>query len=178
MSTAPAQPSSAPVDWRRRLVVAGAVLVALVVVYLVGSATVPRWWAQRVGDQVQGSLTAGVLVGLFYGFVFTFLPLVLLWAAFRVFGSWRARAGALALALLLAAPNLMTLGIVLGNGNAAHAGDRILDVEAPAFRGASLAGALAAVLGIAAVWYLLFSRRRARTQARRGARSADEGSAR
>ena len=55
----------------------------------------------------------------------------------------------IAFAVLLAIPNLLTLGIVLGVGNAAHAGDRILDVEAPAFRGASLAGALIAV-GLAA----------------------------
>jgi hypothetical protein len=69
--------------------------------------------------------------------------------------------------VLLAAPNLLTLGIVLGNGNGAHAGDRILDVEAPAFRGATLAGALIAAGCLAAAWYLLFSRRRAWRRAER-----------
>jgi hypothetical protein len=68
--------------------------------------------------------------------------------------------------VLLALPNLFTLGIVFGPGNAAHAGDRTLDVEAPGFRGASLAGALLAVAAIGFVWYLLSSRRRARTELR------------
>ena len=66
---------------------------------------------------------------------------------------------ALALAVLLAIPNLMTLGIVLGTGNAAHAGDRILDVEAPAFRGATLVGALIALGMVGFVGYLVVSRR-------------------
>jgi hypothetical protein len=56
----------------------------------------------------------------------------------------------------------MTLGIVLGRGNAAHAGDRILDVEAPAFRGGTLAGALLAAALVLLIGYLVTSRRRAR----------------
>jgi hypothetical protein len=55
----------------------------------------------------------------------------------------------------------MTLGIVLGTGSGAHAGDRILDVEAPGFRGATLAGALIATGLVAVAWYLISSRRRA-----------------
>jgi hypothetical protein len=116
---------------------------------------------------VQGSITAGTLVGLFYGFVFTLVPLALLWAAFRLFGSWKLRLGALVVAALVAAPNLLTLGIVLGTGSGAHAGDRVLDVEAPGFRGASLIGALAAAAAIGAAWYLLASRRRAWARAER-----------
>ena len=65
-------------------------------------------------------------------------------------------------AFVLAIPNLMTLGIVLGRGNAAHAGERILDVEAPAFRGATLAGVLIALAMGAFVGYLIASRERAR----------------
>ena len=56
----------------------------------------------------------------------------------------------------------MTLGIVLGTGNAAHAGERILDVEAPAFRGATLAGALIALGMIGFVAFLMMSRRESR----------------
>jgi len=70
-------------------------------------------------------------------------------------------------ALLVAVPNLLTLGIVLGTGSGSHAGDRILDVEAPAFRGATLAGALIAAGLIAIVWYLGASRRRAWRRAER-----------
>lgn len=163
------------IDWRRRLVVAGVVVVALVLAWLVVAATVPRWWAQRIGDQVGGSITHGVLVGLFYGFVFTLVPLAVLGLVLW----WRPSAKVVALgtgvAVLLALPNLMTLGIVVGTGNAAHAGDRILDVEAPAFRGASLAGALLAAALLGGVAYLVVSRGRARAEARRArARAAGE----
>lgn len=164
--TAPHEQADGP-NWRRRLLIAGAVLVLLLAAGFGASATVPRWWAHRVGDQIDGSITAGVLVGLFYGFLFTLLPLAVLAAVLPWRRTWKAIAVALAAALLLALPNVMTLGIVLGRGNAAHAGDRVLDVEAPAFRGASLVGALLAVAFAAFVAYLLVSRKRARVSARR-----------
>ena len=104
---------------------------------LIASATIPRWWAQHVGDQIEGSIVTGTFVGLFYGFVFTALPFLVLAAVMRWRRTVRAIAIAIVLAVVLAIPNLMTLGIVLGRGNAAHAGERILDVEAPAFRGAA-----------------------------------------
>src|SRR5690606_18890886 len=62
------------------------------------------------------------------------------------------------LALIFAIPNLMTLTVVLGGNNAAHAGERIMDVDAPAFRGASLAGAILAVLIFLPVVYLVVRR--------------------
>ena len=127
--------SERDVDWGRRALWIGALLVLLVVALLAASATVPRWWAHRVGDQVDGSITQGTLLGLFYGFVFTFVPILVLVLILRWRRTPRAIAVALLLAIVLALPNLMTLGIVLGRGNAAHAGDRVLDVEAPAFRG-------------------------------------------
>jgi hypothetical protein len=153
-------------DWKRKLVVTALVVVGVLLLALVASATIPRWWAQRIGDQVDGSIVAGTLVGLFYGFVFTVLPLLVLGAVLRWKRTWRALVMAAAFAVLLAIPNLLTLGIVLGTGNAAHAGDRILDVEAPAFRGASLAGALLAAGLILFVAYLVYSRGRARDEAR------------
>jgi hypothetical protein len=156
-----AEPRTGP-NWSRRLLVAGIVVAVVLLGGLIASATIPRWWAQRIGDQVDGSIVTGTLVGLFYGFVFTALPALVLAAVVRWRRTWRAIAIGIGLALFLAIPNLMTLGIVLGRGNAAHAGERILDVEAPAFRGASLAGALIA-LGMAAfVAYLMVSRGRAR----------------
>ncbi|MBA3434247.1 MAG: permease [Actinobacteria bacterium] len=155
------EPRTGP-SWSRRLLVGGIIVVAVLLGGLIASATIPRWWAQRIGDQVDGSIVAGTFIGLFYGFVFTALPLLVLAAVVRWRRTWRAIAMGIAFALLLAVPNLMTLGIVVGRGNAAHAGERILDVEAPAFRGASLVGALIA-LGMAAfVTYLLVSRGRAR----------------
>jgi hypothetical protein len=158
----PAEAESGP-DWRRRTAWAAVALVVIVLAGLVASATVPRWWAQRVGDQVNGSITQGTLLGLFYGFVFTLLPIAILVLVLRWRMTWRWVVVALVLAILVALPNLMTLGIVLGRGNAAHAGDRILDVEAPAFRGGTFAGALLACLLVGFVLYLLISRDRARS---------------
>jgi hypothetical protein len=156
--------ATADPNWSRRLLVAAVVVGGVLLAGLIASATVPRWWAQRVGDQVDGSIVSGTLLGLFYGFVFTLLPLLVLAAVFR----WRRTRGAiligLAVAIALAIPNLMTLGIVLGRGNAAHAGDRILDVEAPAFRGGTLAGALLAAALLMLIGYLVTSRRRARAR--------------
>jgi hypothetical protein len=149
--------------WGRRAFWAGVVLVVVLLGGLIASATVPRWWAQRVGDQVNGSIMQGTLLGLFYGFVFTLLPLAVLVLILRWRSSWRWVVFAVTLAAILALPNLMTLGIVLGRGNAAHAGDRILDVEAPAFRGGTFAGTLLACVLVGFVLYLLISRDRARS---------------
>ncbi len=149
-------------NWSRRLLVAGIVVVVVLGGGLIASATIPRWWAQRIGDQVEGSLVTGTLVGLFYGFVFTALPLLVLAAVARWRRTPRAILIAIGVAAALAIPNLMTLGIVLGTGNAAHAGERILDVEAPAFRGATLVGALIALAMGGFVTYLLASRGRER----------------
>ena len=130
------------------------------VIYFIAAATIPRWWAHRIGDQVDGSGTAGIGLGLFYGFVFTFLPLLVLSFALVRRRSWRLRAWLLAGAVLLALPNLFTLGIVLGSGSAAHAGERTLDVEGPYFRAATLAGAVLGVLAVVGVRSLWYSRRR------------------
>ena len=123
----------------------GGITVAILLGLLIGAAFIPRWWAQRVGDQANESFTGGIMLGLFYGFVFTVLPLLLI-----IWGIRRRRSGRMWLwilvgAMLLALPNLFTLGITLGPGSGAHAGDRTLDVEAPGFRGATLGGALLAV---------------------------------
>jgi hypothetical protein len=154
-------------DWRRRAMWVTGVLVVLVVAVLIASATVPRWWAHRIGDQVDGSLTQGTLLGLFYGFVFTLVPIALVVVILRWRRTWKTVVFALLVGILFALPNLMTLSIVVGRGNAAHAGDRTLDVDAPAFRGGTLAGALLAALLIAFIAYLLVSRGRAHSSARR-----------
>jgi glucan phosphoethanolaminetransferase (alkaline phosphatase superfamily) len=151
--------------WGRRAFWAGVVLVVVLLGGLIASATVPRWWAQRVGDQVDGSITQGTLLGLFYGFVFTLLPIAVLVLILRWRSTWRWVLFTVALAIILALPNLMTLGIVLGRGNAAHAADRTLDVDAPAFRGGTLAGAVLAGLLVGFVAYLVVSRNRARSSA-------------
>jgi len=155
------QPPARDPNCSRRIGVGVILLVGLTLIGLLGAAFLPRWWAQRIGDQVGGSITTGGFLGLFYGFVFTLLPLIVVFLVFRYLKTWRRRAVGGGVAVLLAAPNLLTLGIVLGTGNGAHAGDRILDVEAPAFRGGTLAGVLLASACLGGVWYLLKSRRRA-----------------
>jgi hypothetical protein len=147
-------------NWSRRLLLSAIALGSVVLLGLAASATIPRWWAQRIGEQVDGSIVTGTFLGLFYGFVFTLLPLLVLAAALRWRRTWAVLAIALGLAVLLALPNLLTLGIVVGRGNAAHAGDRILDVEAPAFRGGTLVGALVAAALVGLVAYVLASRGR------------------
>ena len=147
---------------RNRLLLWGGVLLAIVVAYYIAATTLPRWWSHRIGDQVDGSLSAGIGIGLFYGFVFTFIPLLILTFAVRRRRSWKARGWIAAGALVLALPNLMTLGIVIGNSSAAHAGERTLDVDAPNFRASSLIGAIAGVIAVIGVRYLLLSRSRAK----------------
>jgi len=146
--------------WAKRLLVAICAVIFLIGAAFIGAAFVPRWWSHLIGDQVNGSIGAGVAIGLFYGFVFTALPLAVLRYAFDKRRPWRTWATLFAVAVLCAVPNLLTLGIVIGNGNAAHAGERTLDVEAPAFRSASLAGAILALLAFALLQYLIVARRR------------------
>ena len=140
----------------------GAIIAALLaLLFFIGAAFLPRWWSQRIADQVGGSQTSGVLIGLFYGFAFTAVALLVLWMAVRrKHRPWKLRVSLVVLAVLLSAPNLLTLGIVAGNGNAAHAGQRILDVEAPNFRASTLLGVGAAVLLFLLFQWALFSRRR------------------
>ena len=66
-----AEAVEAEANWSRRLLIGGGIAVVIVVAVLLASAAVPRWWAQRIGGRVDGSITQSVLVGLFYGFVFT-----------------------------------------------------------------------------------------------------------
>lgn len=164
-AAADADATPTPPRWGRRLVVGAVVLLGLAILSLLGASYLPRWWAHRVGAQVDSSTVQGVGVGLFYGSVFTFLALIVLWITFRRRRSWKVRVAGIAAALILAVPNLLTLGIVVGTGSAAHAGERTLDVEAPFFRGATLVGALAAVAAFGALMYLLASRRRDRRAA-------------
>lgn len=162
MTAQPERTAANKPDWRKRLYVGLAVVVVLVVLAFLGAAFLPRWWSHLVGRQVDGSMTVGVALGLFYGFLFTLLPLLVGRWGFHRRRPWKTWAAFAAATILVAAPNLLTLGIVIGRGGAAHAAERTLDVDAPGFRNSSLAGAIIAVLALVAAWYLLHSRRRAR----------------
>lgn len=142
------QPDVTPHPWVRRIVLAIVLIGVAYVVYLMSAAFFPRWWAQRVADQVDGSVSRGTTWGLFYGVVFTAVPLFVLLQVRRGFFSWKWRGVVALVAIALALPNWLTLSVVAGNSNAAHAGERIMDVDAPGFRAATLIGV---VIGAAIV---------------------------
>jgi MFS family permease len=176
--SSPSQPEGR--DWSRTVVKVIVAVVAVILLAYLGAAFLPRWWSHRIGGQVDNSITRGIIFGLFYGFVFTLLPILTLRWTFRRRRPWKTWAILGGLALLLAAPNLLTLGIVIGSGHGAHAGERTLDVDAPGFRGSVLAGAIVAVLAVLAGEYLLRSRQhsrreldRLREQTRAGAQHDD-----
>ena len=164
ISAAPAerQPSTA----RKLLITVGLALLVVVLV-LAASSFLPRWWAHRVGAQAGGNFTAGIALGLTYGFLFTIVPLAVLWWAFRQRRTVRTWTLMVAAALALALPNLLTLGIVVGTGGAAHAGERTLDVDAPGFRASVLIGAIAAALVFLVGGLMLRSRRRTHREVER-----------
>ena len=138
-------------DWKRRAITIAAALVALVLGYLAAAAFIPRWWSHRIGDAASGKFSTGILLGFCFGTVFTIMPLGLLWLTMRRPMRWKTRLYWLLLGVVLALPNLFTLGVAVGSGNAAHAGQRTMDVDAPGFRGATLVGALFAVLAVLAM---------------------------
>lgn len=173
----PQPPPDDGTSLRRPLIVLALVLGGILIVVIAATA-LPRWWAQRVGDQVDGDLTSGLVVGFMYGFLATLLPLLVLGVVVRYLRrSWVAWLAGGCLALLLAAPNLLTLWIVLGVGGGAHAGDRTLDVNAPWFRGGMLFGVITALCLTAFVTYVVVSRRRAEERARRLEAERDEARA-
>ncbi len=82
----------------------------------------------------------------------------------------------LILGVLVVLPNLLTLSVVLGGNSAAHAGERIMDVDAPGFRGASLAGAIIGVvlfLGVAGVSFTYRKRGEDLAEMRRDTKAKD-----
>ncbi|MFI2365720.1 hypothetical protein [Promicromonospora sp. NPDC019610] len=151
-------------DWRdigKRLLGVAGVILAVWLIYQFLDAFLPRWWAQVIGNAVDGSFAAGAWWGLLVGAVFTLVPVLFLAQAVFTRRSWQVRGALLALAVVFAVPNLMTLGIVLGTSAAAHAGERILDVNGPAFRGGSAWGAVAGgVVALVIVTMTVLYRRR------------------
>lgn len=146
-------------DLKRRAITIGLTLIAMVLIYLAASAFIPRWWAHRISGAVNGQLSTGTLLGLCFGLVFTILPLGLLWLTMRRPMHWKTRLAWVVLALILAAPNLMTLGVAVGTGSGAHAGQRTMDVNAPMFRGATLIGTL--IAAVVFITMIIVYRRRA-----------------
>ena len=57
--TAPPPRTESDPNWSRRLKVWGGITVAILLGLLIGAAFIPRWWAQRVGDQANESFAGG-----------------------------------------------------------------------------------------------------------------------
>lgn len=133
-------------NWAARIILVAVALVVLTIAYFALAAILPVWWANVIRNQVQGNLGAGILVGMFYGFVFTFVPLLVAWQATRKSVSWPWKLTILVAAVALASPNLLTAGIMFGSSQAAHNGQRILGTEATWFPLWTQISAIAAVV--------------------------------
>jgi MFS family permease len=172
-SAGPQQPAVKPGKHIGAKLIAILILVVIAVIaYFVLSAYLPRAWSQTVASMVHRSFGLGILYGLVIGFVFVLLPLMALRQVFRRSPGWALRIIMVIIAVVLAIPNLLTLGIVASSGNAARAGDQILNVDAPAFRGSSLGGAVLAVLVFALVQVLLLGRRRTKAKIKKAEEQA------
>ncbi|BAS08430.1 hypothetical protein AHiyo4_18520 [Arthrobacter sp. Hiyo4] len=68
------EPPAKKANWAARIILAVVALVVLGISYFAFAAVLPVWWANVIRNQVQGNLGAGILVGMFCGFVFTFVP--------------------------------------------------------------------------------------------------------
>lgn len=150
-------------SWLKKGIVVLSIAVIAVVAYFILKAFLPRWWANQIGSLVAGSFGRGIGTGLVIGLLCTMVPLLMLGFALLSRGHLKNVPALLLLVggLIIAIPNLLTLGVVLGSGNASHAGQRILDVDGPGFRAASLWGAiLGALLALFIGWFTWGYRRR------------------
>ena len=147
--------------WGLRVGLGVAALVLLVIVYLVVRLFLPVWWATNIGNQTQGSVTSGIILGLVYGFIFTFVPLLVVWQARYKKVSWPWKAAIVLVAVLLAIPNLLTLSIYANSSSSAAKARSMIDISATWFPSWSIGGAAAALVlfvGIAAFWHLWHAR--------------------
>jgi hypothetical protein len=160
------------VNWPARIILAVVAFLVVVIAYFALAAVLPVWWANVIRHQVQGNLGAGILVGMFYGFVFTFVPLLVAWQATRKAIRWPWKIALVLLAVVLATPNLLTAAIMISNSTAAHNGQRILGTEATWFPLWTQISAVAAV-AIFVVGLLLWSNWRQRGKKVKAFKKAD-----
>lgn len=128
--------------WVWRILATLILAVVLFVTYRLSAAFLPRWWAQFIGGLVNGSFTAGMAWGVFFGFVFTFVPLtVALSIRYRVFNP-KAKIAILVIAFVLATPNWLTLFVTFSDRPSAVAGWQTFNVTAPTFMWSTAIGAI------------------------------------
>ncbi|MFV0429127.1 MAG: hypothetical protein ACK5KO_06860 [Arachnia sp.] len=149
----------------RRIVVVG--LIGLAMVLIVGmilSALLPRWWAQSLGDLINGRIGFGFGLGAAVGLVSMLGALLLLWWAVLNRERLWLGIGLGVLGLICALPNLMTLWVALGTGSAAHAGQRILDVDGPGFRSGSVTGTILGGIIFLIIGYITWTHGKGRSK--------------
>ncbi|WP_125611376.1 hypothetical protein [Specibacter cremeus] len=146
--------------WLQRTIVGVAIAAAVVVLWVIGSATLPLVWANSIAGQVGGNLGLGIPLGMFYGFVFSFVPVLVGWQAHhRRMKRWL-RVTILAVAVALTIPNLLTLAVLNGRGNTAASARLVWATQANWFGGWSVAFMLVGVvLAVAAIVFTRIWRR-------------------
>lgn len=151
----------------RRSVSAGKVLNWLVLLLVLTALAVlafgivreflPRRWAEEIVAIVDGTRIRGLLYGFGVGLVFTLIPLLVLAQARRRFFNWTWRLIVLVVALLLAAPNWLTIAVAIGRSRSSIDGRILLDQSGQGFRDGSAGGAI--VGGVLALIFIAFSLR-------------------
>ncbi|UFU04979.1 hypothetical protein [Ruania halotolerans] len=158
--------SSAPPPWIRTVTTVLGALILAIVLFVLGSALLPGWWASIVTGWVDGVSSAGVLTGLLCGVIFTLVPLAVGYLAIRLRKPWRTRLIIGAVAVLLTLPVVLTIAIDASTTLAATEARTDMVIGAPSFTGAVYGGALGAVavaaVAIALTWRMLTSRRKVR----------------
>ncbi|NKX54972.1 hypothetical protein [Arthrobacter mobilis] len=144
---AAAEPAGrAAVSWPGRAAAALLLLVLAVATGAVLSTVLPPWWAAVIATHVGRDLAAGILAGMFCGFTFTLVPLLMGWQVHLSRIGRTLKAGILAAAVLLAAPNLLTAIVASDTSSGARQARQVLGTEAAWFIPWSMYSAIAAVL--------------------------------
>lgn len=156
-----------PPVWLRRVTIGAGVVIVLVLLGVLGSIVLPGWWAGVVTGLVQGVSSAGILVGLVCGVLFTVIPASVIWLAVRSTWTWRTRLIVAASAAVVALPNVLTLVIDVGTTSSALDARMDMVIGSPSFTGATLVGVivgLAGLIGVVLGWRWL---RRSRAELRK-----------
>lgn len=148
-------------NWKVQLLLGVIELLILLAIYAIATIFMPVWWATKISSNSAGSATGGWFSGFSIGFVFTLIPILVLWQVRYRKLSWRWRGAIAILAVVLALPNWLTLGIFWNPSDAALKAQAILNTGATWFGSASRVGAISAAvtaLVLVIIW-LVFRRR-------------------
>lgn len=106
--------------WLSRTILIAVAVIVLVIGYFIASLTVPLAWANSIKDQVGNNMGNAIPLGMFYGSVFSFVPILVAWQAHHRKLHKVVRIALVVLGVLLTIPNLLTLGVLYGTTKTAH----------------------------------------------------------